>query len=137
MTIRLHLQDGTVKEYLPGQNAANARMKCGAPDCEHVECVLEERRARSQEMRTLASLIPLGSLILIPLLFFVVLDASFLFTAILVAGVIALGDIAGIVVFWNISRDLGRQADELREFSEKKTVNGIPARQIHETSSTK
>jgi hypothetical protein len=133
MTVRLQLQDGTVKEYPFGKGRPDQRTKCGATDCEHIDCAIEKREAGSRHMRLLAALLPFGTIFTVGMVYFLALDSSTsLFSTATIAIVVIL-DIFLIITFMRNSRTVEGQARELLEFREKKTVNGIPAQQLHET----
>lgn len=132
MTVILKLQDGTVREYPTGRSRSDRLMKCGATDCEHVECAIERREGGSKQRRMLATLLPVGTMFTVGMVYFLALESStILFSAAIISLVVIL-DIFLIITFTRNSKTMDVQVRELREFSEKKTVNGIPGEQIHE-----
>ena len=122
-----------MKEYPSGEGRSGQRMKCGAAECEHVECAIEDRRVSSSSMRTLIMLIPVSTVFTGAVIFFVALQALTILLSAAIVAVIVIGDILIAVTFTRTARRLEGQLRELQEFSQNKTVNGVPARQLHDT----
>jgi hypothetical protein len=133
MGVILQLRDGTVKKCLFGRSDSGRRTKCGAVDCEHIECVIEDRKASARGMRLIMYFSPLGTLILLAALYFFVLEPDTVLITVGAAAVFVIMEIASLLVFRYTIRLNEDQVRELQEFREKGTVNGIPATQIHGT----
>jgi hypothetical protein len=132
VTLTLKLQNGTVKEYPFRSKEPTHTMKCGAMECDHVECILEERRASRLSMKTILVSAPIGTVFILGILLFY-LGEALPSERILVIGAIVLMLLLDLVIMffiYRIYRDLDRDLRELQEFSRKKTVNGLPAEQI-------
>ena len=133
MGVVLRLRDGTVKKYLPDQNESKGKMKCGAQDCEHLGCIIEEKKADAGAMRLIMYTIPVSIIIVLLVLYFFVLDQDTVFIVAGVAAFVVAGDIACFLLFRWIVQTKEDEARELEEFRDRGTVNGIPAEQVHGT----
>lgn len=135
MGVILQLRDGTVKEYVFGQKETSRRMKCGAADCEHIDCNIEYRKAAGKQMKLIMYISPMGTAIMLAALYFFFLapdDVPLLMSAGVIA-LLLLMEAAGMILFWWIVRQYEEQVRDLEEFRDRKTVNGIPAEQVHES----
>ncbi|MDD1661256.1 MAG: hypothetical protein LUQ49_02200 [Methanomicrobiales archaeon] len=51
-------------------------MKCGAPGCEHVECAIEARKARSRGLKMIIYISTVGTVIVLAVIYFFALEPS-------------------------------------------------------------
>lgn len=136
MVVRLQLMDGTTREYPvaypQGESYADRRTKCRLRDCEHLECALDCARALISHRRDMMVGVPLVTLLIIGIFIWIPFTDEqgvvFIVLALLVLNIV-------MVRHLNTSRDTYReQLAELQEYRDSRTVKGVSARQVFETS---
>ncbi|HMA05899.1 MAG TPA: Yip1 family protein, partial [Methanomicrobiales archaeon] len=138
MPVRLQLNDGTVREYPvvnPVKGGFPSITKCGAKDCEHLDCALDLARNLKGTFQSLVW----GTVALAVLMIIAFLMLNFLFgrgiasvdlpdLLLIIAPVILI-----LVVYFSSGKRLERHSaavKELEEYTGYRTINGIPAHQI-------
>jgi hypothetical protein len=138
MPVRLQLNDGTAREY-PVVNPVNGAFpsvtRCGARDCEHLDCALDLARKLKDRLQSI--MWGTVALAIIMIITFFLINFSFgggiesvrpLDLFMVIAPIILI-----LVAFISLRRQLERYntaVRELEEYTKFQTVNGIPAHQI-------
>lgn len=139
MAVRLQQNDGMVRDYpvvSPAKQGTLARAKCGAEDCEHLECALGYCRDQVEGMRLVLWAFPVGTVVVVGVLFMTLTDmlkdlgGESLMTALGASAFILAMDIAGFVILRGVLTTSRSDLEELQEFHEHGTVHGIPAKQV-------
>ena len=134
MTVRLMLDDGTVREYpVACLDRGILRARCGAWDCEHPECAL----ALAGRMREAgkAAIALFSFLVLLAIASVILLDYPSMSWSV---GRIQLSLLLAVLLLllfavWYADRPTdgsGAACRELEEFIHDRTVNGRPAKQL-------
>lgn len=147
MSFRLQLGDGTLKDYpvvshLPGAEGTS-RTPCGAPDCEHLECAIGTAEKEIRYHRILRAVSPvllalISYLVLSEYLYAHVVLGTWELLFLLAIACICIG--MGLFEFHSARKKLETERirlQELEEFRDMTTVNGMPARQFPVKSRTR
>jgi hypothetical protein len=137
MTVRIQLDDGTIREY-PVVNPliwGSAVTRCGAGDCEHPACALELAGKMKGTAKTTVigfSFLELSTISLAVLMAYPFDDgfasvSRFQLSIILLTSLLL---IFGIWHSWRLLTRFGPATEELEEYIQSCTVKGRPARQV-------